>query len=172
MELFLGEKAVDIKGYEGQYAITTFGRLWCYPYKGRKGKWFSLNRTTRYIRVALVKDGKRMYFHLHRLVAEAFIPNPENKRQVNHINGARYDCRVSNLEWVTPLENIQHAAEMGLNSHFKLKYNQKREICQLFDSGEYSVKQIAHMYEVNPSCIYKVLKRYQPIFRDDTALAA
>lgn len=61
-----------------------------------------------YLRVTLSKEGKTKCFYVHRLVAEAFIPNPENKKCVNHKNGKRADNRVKNLEWVTYSENTKH----------------------------------------------------------------
>ena len=59
-------------------------------------------------------DGKPKLYRIHRLVAETFIPNPQGKREVNHINGVKFANRVENLEWVTPSENQRHAYDTGL----------------------------------------------------------
>ena len=59
-----------------------------------------------YMRIGLSKNGKKKYFLVHRLLATAFIPNPENKRCVDHINGVKHDNRLENLRWVTHHENM------------------------------------------------------------------
>lgn len=82
------------------------------------------NKTTRILKPIKDKDGYSLVglvttlgnkqFKIHRLVAQAFIPNPDNKPQVNHINGDKSDNRVINLEWNTCKENINHAISFGL----------------------------------------------------------
>ena len=72
--------------------------------------------TNGYRTVVMGKGDKR---YIHRIVAEAFIPNPENKPEINHINGDKTDNRVENLEWVTPTENMEHAKEIGLTNACK-----------------------------------------------------
>lgn len=95
----------DIKGFEGKYQVSSEGRIKSFV---RKCEHILHQTNTRgYKRVSLSKDGKQIFKQVHRLVAEAFIPNPNNKPQVDHIipisNGGTND--VSNLRWVTAQEN-------------------------------------------------------------------
>lgn len=97
----------DIKGYEGLYQVSNLGRV-----KRLKGKYMKSDKLLKqvtldsgYIAVGLCKHNKAKNFRVHRLVAEAFIPNPEEKPQVNHINEDKTNNMVSNLEWMTAKEN-------------------------------------------------------------------
>lgn len=103
-EAFIDVPFKDIEGYEGRYAISKDGRVFSYlrniilhPEEVHNG----------YLRVNLIDaEGSVRHFRVHRLVAETFIPNPEEKTQVNHKNGNRKDNRVENLEWATARENV------------------------------------------------------------------
>lgn len=94
----------DIPGYEGLYKVSSSGRLVSYkrgelrPFKSRDG----------YLVATLQKNGQRYRTGVHRLVAAAFIPNPDNKPQINHMNGDKTDNRVENLERATSSENNLH----------------------------------------------------------------
>lgn len=94
----------DIKGYEGLYAVTSCGRVWSY-----KRKKFLVPRDNGkgYLFVSLCKDGKEKMYKIHRLVAEAFIPNPENLPQVDHIDGNKTHNYVNNLQWITNRDNCR-----------------------------------------------------------------
>lgn len=72
-----------------------------------------------YVRVELWENGKGRKYLVHRLVAQAFIPNPERKPQVNHIDGDKSNNKISNLEWVTQSENQIHAYRCGLQRGYK-----------------------------------------------------
>lgn len=73
-----------------------------------------MNKDTGYLVISLWKNNVGKTYNIHRLVAEAFVPNTEDKPVVNHKNGIKTDNTVNNLEWVTKLENEQHARDMGL----------------------------------------------------------
>lgn len=96
----------DIRGLEGRYRVSSAGRV----YSIRRDLILAGGRASAgYVTVVLPIPGGRMSRTIHRLVAEAFIPNPLGKRTVNHINGVRHDNRLENLEWATHGENHQHA---------------------------------------------------------------
>ena len=109
----------DIPWYEWLYAITEDGKVWCYPkswiwWNGaiRKHDWKFLKswvNSSGYRTICLRNDNKTRTFQLHRVYAQAFIPNPEKKPYINHKNGVRTDNRLENLEWCTPRENSIHS---------------------------------------------------------------
>ena len=113
----------DIKGYEGLYRVSNLGRVKSLEryVKHRYGKRLKNSRILKltknkygYMQVGLSKYNSNKTLQLHSLVAKAFIPNTLNKRTVNHINAIKTDNRVENLEWMTTLENMQHAWNKGL----------------------------------------------------------
>jgi hypothetical protein len=97
-----------VHGYEGLYQVSNFGRV----KSETRGPKNPTTKNRRYLSVRLHKDGKAANHYVHRLVAKAFIPNPENLPQTNHRNGKRHDNHVSNLEWVTASQNTRHSFQV------------------------------------------------------------
>lgn len=117
----------NIEGYEGRYQISSHGRVKSLErianhIGGSRKVCERIMKSTRagskgkYRGVHLYKNRQPAQFLIHRLVARAFIPNPNNKSEVNHIDGNPSNNHVSNLEWCSPAENNQHAYKMGLKS--------------------------------------------------------
>lgn len=101
---------VEIDSFPG-YFISNYGEV-----KKSDGYLMKVRDypTLRYRSIGLVRNGKQKTVLIHRLIAIAFVPNPQNKPQVNHIDGDRRNNAPSNLEWVTPSENVKHAWRTGL----------------------------------------------------------
>lgn len=117
----------DVVGYEGLYQVSNVGRVRKTATRKHKKPHFNFKN---YYRVRLCKNGIYKAVAVHRLVAQAFIPNPMNKPQVNHINGIKTDNRVKNLEWVTMEENFEHAFKNHL-THFG-----RKQVALLFNDKE------------------------------------
>ena len=150
----------NVVGYDGLYSIDEDGRVWSHT----TNKFISVVKNKRhngYVEVTLWKNNKRKTFRLHRLVAIAFIPNPNNLPEVNHKNGDKSDNRVSNLEWVSPSENVKHAYSTGLkepmscdkNGMHKLKWGEVTRIRELYKTGEFGYGRLAKMFNVSKSNI-------------------
>lgn len=104
-QLQASERWEDIAGYEGFYKVSSYGKV----FSVRTNILLSADISTGYPTVVLSVNRVKKKFLVHRLVAAAFIPNPEGKRCVNHINGIKVDSRVENLEWCTHSENEIHS---------------------------------------------------------------
>ena len=101
-----------IEGTSGALEVSDLGRV---KSNLRDGRILKTNTDSKgYERLRVTINRKKYAFKLHRLVAEAFVPNPDNKPQVNHIDGNKQNNAASNLEWVTNKENAHHAMSSGL----------------------------------------------------------
>jgi len=152
------EKWKDIDGYD-DYQISTFGRV--KSYKGKKERILKPGGSI-YCIVILCKNNKYKCRSIHSLVAQAFIPNPLNLPQVNHISksGDKRDNRVENLEWLSRSENVKHAFKTGLinqvgsnNNGSKLTNKKVLEIRRLYSLGGYTYKSLGEIYDVHKQTI-------------------
>ena len=160
---------VPLKNYEQEYKISNHGNICSIKYK----KTIILKQTKNshgYKLVTLCKNGYVKIGLLHRLVAEAFITNPENKPQVNHIDNCTYNNYFENLEWVTSKENYEHSRKQGRSSVLLatkslilqnnkkriLTYEQAQEIRKLYSLGE-TKSSLAKKFSVCNGVIYHIV---------------
>ncbi len=162
----------DIVGYEGLYYVTDTGQVFSYTREVynpatrktyiRCGCELSQETTkTGYKRVIVSKDGKTRKLSVHRLVAELFIPNPENKPQVNHKDGNKANNHVSNLEWTTASENTQHAFDTGLAVANKVWDEDLKDTIlseYVFGSRSHGLVALATKYGVSKSTIHNIVR--------------
>ena len=137
----------DVPNYEGLYQVSNLGRVKSLDrtvkskkgFKTYKGKILKPRRTTGYEKVLLQTNSKKD-LSVHRLVAMAFIANPSNKPQVNHINGYKFDNCICNLEWATRSENVRHADENKLR---RTSRGSKHHRTNLTEAQAKQVKELA-----------------------------
>ena len=148
------EEMKDIKDYEGLYAITKNGNVWSYKSK----KYLKPTLARGYQKVALYKDGKKKDLYIHRLVAEAYIPNPEKKPQVNHLDENKLNNSVSNLEWATAKENSNYGTRTERSNKKRSKPVYCVELDRVFDG----ISQAARELDLNKKHICDCCKgRYK-----------
>lgn len=129
-----------VVGYEGLYEVSNTGIVRGLERFGNRNHTFQKelkpSKNKRYEEVKLYKDGGKRTFKVHRLVAMAFVPNVENKPQINHIDGNKNNNNAENLEWCTQSENNRHAIDNNLNSPYKMIESTKKEVLQLSLDGK------------------------------------
>jgi len=164
----LRERWRPITGYEGQYEVSDTGRIKSLKRKGKGTPHTQdLIRKTNYLPkgqelVSLSKNGKVKTLLVHRLVAKAFLPNPNNYPQINHLDGNRKNNNLDNIEWCNQAQNQKHAWDTGLilrenHNTTKLDENKVREIRISFPSK--TMLALSREYDVNISTISRIIHR-------------
>lgn len=162
-----------IEGFEGMYEVSNkgrvkslfrhtsyknqFGTITILPIKEKLLKCNPCN--VDYPRVRLLKDGVTTEIHVHRLVAKAFLDNPDNHNYVNHLDNNKLNNNVENLEWCSQSRNCHHAFDIGANHHgikhwlSKLSEKQVREIRYRLKTENISQRKLAKEYNVSSTTI-------------------
>lgn len=152
----------DVKGYEGFYEVSNFGRVRSTSYKGVRILKPAKTKSG-YLNVIFCVKQNKVHKLVHRLVAEAFLDNKENLEQVNHINGNKEDNFVDNLEWCTIKYNNQHAYNNNLLNRYedrpeaKLTREKVLQIPELIKQGA-TTDDLKNLFNVSRRCIDNIFE--------------
>lgn len=145
---------VEIPGFEN-YGVNEDGIIW--SFRTQKIKKTVFSRTGRERTVLQDSNGNSKAFLVHRLVAQIFLENPDNKPYINHIDNDPKNNRLENLEWSTAKENSQHAAKLGLYNR-KLTETEVRLIRVLYKNGNHSYSSLAKRFGVAPWTVSQIVR--------------
>ena len=160
----------DIKGFEGHYQVSSIGNVKNIRTNSPLKK---CKENSGYYVVYLSKVGKSKRFFIHRLIAESFVENKENKPFVNHIDGNKENNDISNLEWVTTAENNSHSVRTGLNDcrcgiallengEEKIRFNSITEAAKYFGVGKTTIfsqlRYCKHKYKKTKDIKWVIIK--------------
>lgn len=154
-------KRIYLNNEKSKYLITNEGKVISTAYKGKKGRYCELKDNPDhdgYRIITLNHKGRKYTRKIHRLVAEAFIPNPNDLPQVNHLDGDKSNNSVENLEWADCVSNIHHAM------NHKLRYSISNldkisAVCDMLENSDKSFKDIADECGVSKGVVAKVKEK-------------
>lgn len=168
-----------VRGYKNYFRVSKRGRVRSVnrtiSYRDGRVRFYagcilspSCNPKTGYLTVGLSRNGKAKHFYVHRLVAEAFIPNPHDLPEVNHKDLNKTNNTVDNLEWSTHSGNKKHAVRNGVkfnprpkkgeeSPNSKLTWIKVRKIRRLWATGKYTQDKLAEMFGVTQTNVYFVV---------------
>lgn len=165
------EQWKDVVGFEGDYNVSDLGRFKSKRYHNGTNERIIKQKITKknYLHITLYKNKIPSFFSAHRLVAIAFIPNPENKQDVNHKGlypdgreGNKLDNRSVSLEWATRSENIAHSFSYGLSSNKGIKHSQakltEKDVLEI-RSSKNTNEELSKLYNVSSSHICTIRKK-------------
>lgn len=162
-------KEVIVNLYGVDYFVRDDGKIFSTKNIGRGKYHKELTQHLRYDGYPVVTVGtnkKRVQKTVHRIIAETFIPNPQNLPEVDHIDNDKTNNRVENLRWISSFENksripfqVRSECRIGSkNGNAKLNEDQVREIRQLYNTGEYNMNQLSKMYSCGWTTINHIVK--------------
>ena len=146
------EQWKPIDGTDGKYEVSNLGRV---RTNGKRPGLLTLTKQKSGYRYAMIQlsNGKQKNCRVHRLVAEHFLPNPDNMKEVNHKDGNKDNNHVSNLEWCTRSHNVKHSFDTGLKQPHRWTAEERKQISER--NKQYA---ISHGYQPKP---HRTMAEYQ-----------